>query len=367
MAQTRHTMKKIFLSFALLLSFTGAVFAQTSMLATLSHEGEITVFYGANALKEAHAVAQHGDAITLSSGSFNATNITKAITLRGAGMEIDTLKNTYPTIINSDFSILIGDNVSEKLTIEGIYSDGNITISNGLNNASFLKNILGSIKYTASGDTIQYQNNRYIHCKVVDNFIAPDNSDNSSFSFTNSYICSIENNNCNSIFTNCIINNSYFSSYSVNNRNISNLSYCTFYNCILIGSSNTSASSGKNILDSTNQAYNCIATNIFAINCTNSNNNTFYNIPNQTNSCIESKTSVFKSFNLTYKDDETFELVDNIKTKYTGTDGTEIGIHGGSLPFSPTPTNPQITKCNVASRSTADGKLSVDIEVKAGE
>lgn len=366
MAQTRHTMKKIFLSLALLLSFTGAVFAQTSMLATLSHEGEITVFYGANALKEAHAVAQHGDAITLSSGSFNATNITKAITLRGAGMEIDTLKNTYPTIINSDFSILIGDNVSEKLTIEGIYSDGNITISNGLNNASFLKNILGSIKYTASGDTIQYQNNRYIHCKVVDNFIAPDNSDNSSFSFTNSYICSIENNNCNSIFTNCIINNSHYDSYSSNNHNIKDLTYCTFYNCILIGTTDISSNS-INILHSTNQAYNCIATNILSSNCSITSTNTFYNISNQTNSCIQSIKSVFKSFNLTYKDDETFELVDNIKTIYTGTDGTEIGIHGGSLPFSPTPTNPQITKCNVASRSTADGKLSVDIEVKAGE
>lgn len=329
MAQTRHTMKKIFLSFALLLSFTGAVFAQTSMLATLSHEGEITVFYGANALKEAHAVAQHGDAITLSSGSFNATNITKAITLRGAGMEIDTLKNTYPTIINGDFSILIGDNVSEKLTIEGIYSDGNITISNGLNNASFLKNILGSIIYTASGDTIQYQNNRYIHCKVVDNFKAPDNSDNSSFSFTNSYICSIENNNCNSIFTNCIINNNVSST----SKYIRDLKYCTFYNCILIGNSSTS---NYNILHTTSQAYNCIATNITSNNCaTNYIANTFYNIPNQTNSCILSITSVFKSFNLTYKDDETFELVDNIKTKYTGTDGTEIGIHGGSLPPSP--------------------------------
>lgn len=366
MAQTRHTMKKIFLSLALLLSFTGAVFAQTSMLATLSHEGEITVFYGANALKEAHAVAQHGDAITLSSGSFNATNITKAITLRGAGMEVDTLKNTYPTIINGNFSILIGDSVSKKLTIEGIYSNYAITISNGLNNASFLKNRLKYITYTASDSTTKYQNNRYIHCKVVNNFKAPDNSVNSSFSFTNSYICSIENNDCNSIFTNCIIKNSFSSSTTSSSYAIYDLSYCTFYNCILIGRE-SGVTSSVNKLHSTNQAYNCIATNITSDNCLNSNSNTFYNIPNQTNSCIQSITSVFKSFNLTYKDNETFELIDNIKTKYTGTDGTEIGIHGGSLPFSPTPTNPQITKCNVASRSTADGKLSVDIEVKAGE
>ena len=108
MAQTRHIMKKIFLSLLLLLASTGAIIAQSSMLATLSHEGEITVFYGSDALKDAHAVAQHGDAITLSSGSFNAVDITKAITLRGAGMAIDTLKNTYPTIINGSFNIMVG-------------------------------------------------------------------------------------------------------------------------------------------------------------------------------------------------------------------------------------------------------------------
>lgn len=362
-------MKKIFLSLALLLSFTGAVFAQTSMLATLSHEGEITVFYGANALKEAHAVAQHGDAITLSSGSFKATNITKAITLRGAGMEVDTLKNTYPTIINGDFSILIGDSVSKKLTIEGIYSNYVITISNGLNNASFLKNRLKTIQYeTAQGDTKQYKNNRFIHCKIVEHFWGPSYSSSKSMSFSNCYIRSINNNSCNSIFTNCIIyndatTNAHSSSNYISSLNGS-LQYCTFYNCTLIGNSGTS---NYNILHTTSLAYNCIATNITSSNCSNSSTNTFYNIPNQTNSCIQSITSVFKSFNLTYKDDETFELVDNIKTIYTGTDGTEIGIHGGSLPFSTTPTNPQITKCNVASRSTADGKLSVDIEVKAGE
>ena len=358
MAQTRHTMKKIFLSLALLLSFTGAVFAQTSMLATLSHEGEITVFYGANALKEAHAVAQHGDAITLSSGSFKATNITKAITLRGAGMEVDTLKNTYPTIINGDFNIEIGDSVSKQLTVEGIYNNFTITVKNGLNNATFIKNRLKYIAYTASDSTTKYQNNRYIHCKVVYGFFVSKNSVNSSFSFTNSYINSLNNYSNNSIFTHCIIDNRSITIA------INDIKYCTFYNCILIGISGTS---NYNILQSTNLAYNCIATNINSSNCLNSSTNTFYNIPNQTNSCIPSITSVFKSFNLTYKDDETFELVDNIKTKYTGTDGTEIGIHGGLLPFSPTPTNPQITKCNVASRSTADGKLSVDIEVKAGE
>ena len=53
--------------------------------------------------------------------------------------------------------------------------------------------------------------------------------------------------------------------------------------------------------------------------------------------------------------------------KYLGSDGTEVGMYGGSLPFDPTPTNPQITKCTVSPKSTADGKLSVEIEVSSAK
>lgn len=63
-------------------------------------------------------------------------------------------------------------------------------------------------------------------------------------------------------------------------------------------------------------------------------------------------------------EDNTFGKLTTAAKKYLGSDGTEVGIYGGNLPFDATPTNPQITKFNVASKTTADGKLSVDIEVK---
>lgn len=65
-----------------------------------------------------------------------------------------------------------------------------------------------------------------------------------------------------------------------------------------------------------------------------------------------------------FKEGTFYQLTDEAK-KYIGDDGTEVGIYGGSLGFDPTPTNPQITKFNVAPKTTADGKLSVDIEVNA--
>ena len=69
----------------------------------------------------------------------------------------------------------------------------------------------------------------------------------------------------------------------------------------------------------------------------------------------------------TFTDDETFELTDEAKTTLLGLDGTQVGIYGGNMPFSATTTNPQITRCNVAAKSTADGKLSVDITVSVPE
>ena len=66
-------------------------------------------------------------------------------------------------------------------------------------------------------------------------------------------------------------------------------------------------------------------------------------------------------------DVENLELLDEVKSNYIGTDSTEIGIYGGLYPYSPITTGPQITKCNVAPRASADGKLSIEIEVKAGE
>ena len=61
------------------------------------------------------------------------------------------------------------------------------------------------------------------------------------------------------------------------------------------------------------------------------------------------------------------DLTDEAKATYLGTDGTPVGMYGGPMPFDLTPTYPQITKMNVASKTTADGKLSVDIELSTAK
>ena len=105
-----YNMKKLFLTLVLSIVSFGASFAQSSLVATLSHEGSTTAFYGAEALGNALNAAQNGDVITLSSGSFAAKNISKGVTIRGAGMSVGE-NGALPTVLQGGF-IINTDNVT---------------------------------------------------------------------------------------------------------------------------------------------------------------------------------------------------------------------------------------------------------------
>lgn len=334
----------------MLLSLSAAcVFAQSSLIATLSHEGEITAFYGSNALKDAHRAAVHGDAITLSSGSFAATDITKAVTLRGAGMQLDTVNNVLPTTIIGDFAIQIADTVTKKLTVEGIYHNHQITVKGHLEGARFIKNRFKEFDvYSGSPSSGKIVNSSFLHCKITELFDIYQGCD---VFLNNCYVCGLSSDHTTSSvqFLNSVV--------QIKDRYISSNKNIVLYNCIFIGP--YLAGYDTDYLSSSCVAYNCVA-----MNCLN--NNFFKNIPNTTNR-MSTFQAVFKNFTGTYYDNTTFELTDEAKGKFLGTDGTQVGIFGGNFPFDPTTSNPHITKCNVAAKSTADGKLSVDIEVNGAE
>ena len=116
-------------------------FAQSSVLATLSHEGEISTFYGVTALKSAVEAAENGDVITLSSGQFNAVDISKTITLRGAGMSVstDSINSHEATIIQGAFTISQADTIEGRIVMEGLYFGQAVSYEGVLKNAQFLK------------------------------------------------------------------------------------------------------------------------------------------------------------------------------------------------------------------------------------
>lgn len=73
-----------------------------------------------------------------------------------------------------------------------------------------------------------------------------------------------------------------------------------------------------------------------------------------------------ESLDKIFKEDGFYELTDEA-LQYKGSDGRQVGIHGGALGFDPVPAVPQIVRFDVSSKTTADGKLSVDIELESAE
>lgn len=326
-------MKKFIVLFvAVMAMFATTAKAQSSLLATLNHEGTISTFYGTNALQQAHAAAADGDVITLSSGTFQSVNITKAVTLRGAGMVLDAATQTEPTVLANEFSINISDETTQRLTIEGIYTNQTVNI-NKLKNAMFLKD---RFRYFSFPGSAYGKDLTFIHCRITESYYGTNYSNNSAV-FQN---CIVRNmNGKNYIFNNCLF-------LETMNNHCSNSEY---RNCIILGSTNT---------DLTSTYYN----NLYC----KYNATVKFNVTNNTNVEVAKDNEAIKNL-FGYSDDNEYKLTEAAKALIKGTDGTEVGIYGGSLPYDPTPTNPQISKFNVAAKTTADGKLSVDIEVKSAE
>ena len=226
--------------------------------------------------------------------------------------------------------------MTERLTIEGVYSNQKISIVK-LKNAMFLKDRMRHIYISDYGKDLTF-----IHCRIVYRYEGNSNSNNSA------------------TFQNCIVSGIYGENY-------------IFHNSIIRGESN-----GVNISLCYNSEFkNCIIANGLSNDAPR--NSTYYNnlfigaganylasIPNSTNVIVNRDDDKIKNL-LNYSDDNDYKLTDDAKAIMKGSDGTEVGLYGGSLPYDPTPTNPQISKFNVAAKTTADGKLSVDIEVKSAE
>lgn len=346
-------MKK-FVFFCLSVILTTTVFAQ-QQLATLLHNDSIRVFYGTGALQSAHAAAVNGDVITLSGGSFNSVNITKAVTIRGAGMYPDTIAQTSPTILIGDFTITVPQDSNYWLTLEGLYHSQTVKYQT-LYNPVFIKCFFNRITYNNSS-TERMNNARVINCiikewgnKTEGNVWVAVNTQ-----FYNSVILNGLDNGCNDQLINCVAKIDNYP--STNNGNIHYLDNKTIINSI--------------VYDNSYDGYNNGVTsfNSIGINTYTSYGSTFsyydissaggvHNLHNYT-----SYAQVFKTFRGTYSDGIDFHLQDNIATTILGTDSTQVGIYGGQCPFDPSVRNPLIGKANVGRTTTAQGKLEVDIEV----
>lgn len=326
-------MKKLLLSFVALVCATVS-YAQQQLVATLTHGDEITMFYGTYAYSNAMNAAVDGDVINLSGGNFQACTINKAVSLRGTGVEAE-----YPTYILGNCDINIPANCTGHLTMEGLRFSSALSLKGTLKDAYFFKNIFSQVVINSNS---QVTNSMFVNSRI--NYFYMYGSDSPvSCQFMNSIVNDVyvtNNSNLSANFINCV----------VMAQNLNSISYSTFLNCILVRTQNWATP-----LPSTSSAFNCVAV------CSGSDWNAFNDISAGQNNCCVNDLSIFTD------SDYGKDLTDEAKATYLGSDGTPVGMYGGPLPFDLTPTYPQITKMNVASKTTADGKLSVDIEVSAAQ
>lgn len=302
--------------------------AQSSQMATLLHDGSITNYYSATAFINALDAAVDGDVISLSSGSFTGKDINKNISIRGVGFTVQGYnENENPTILTGNFTITNPISEKNQLTIEGIINNGTMYLSSP-GGFTALKCQFAKIY---SYDLQEPTDVSFIHC-VIDDI----NTSNTSKSFTLNIINSVLRNVKISSHTNV----QYTNSVAIMDQTVSN---STVTNSILTLNKTSN-------LNNTSLGNSCHVTNSIIIGCEKSY------ATGSGNKHLPAGTQVFS-------DGRFYELNGEYKD-FKGIDGTEVGIHGGNMPFTPITSRPRITKFNVSGKTTSDGKLSVEIEVK---
>lgn len=354
-------MKKLLLIIvAVMTSVIGATGQEAS--AVLTHGTTTKTFSGYNALRNAYKEAASGDLITLSSGSFGAVDTIKvAVTIRGAGMETDTVYHTQPTLLVGNIVLNMSSTEQNHFQLEGVChsGEGYLYYRGNVKNAKFIKCRLYSIRAATymNGDT-QYgytiKDATFMHCRIVKEVTCWSNS---SMTFINCYVCHPQTWNTASSamnFRNCVIWPKHDeSAQNTTNRygDYSHLYGSTLVNCVicLIGSST--------FYYNDNTSYNyCL----------------FYpETPSKVNKAISYNnwysgdlTKIFTSFTGTYSDAQDFYLTTSIKNTCKDEFGREIGLYGGSFPYSPRVAGPHIKQMQVSPRSTGDGKLNVKMKIE---
>ncbi len=338
-------MKKLFSIFVALV----AVMSLNAQLqiATLSSGDSIQTFYGIDALQSAYDAASDGDVITLSAGEFKSvTWLSKSLTLRGAGMGTLSKKDS----VQQDRTIIRNECFINKsnITIEGIHFIDKAEVNDG-ENVQLIKCQFIELRFWNG------KNPSIIHCfahKFSSNIGAVcvssylKNYEAITYAMATTLVnCVVEVYNPIDALKNDYITNSII--IATNSEDTSN-NYTqnhAIYNSLWVG---------------TISEHGVIYQGPLAEKKTNIPANDYY-IETPFVSAYEQNNHVFSGDSV-FVEGTFYELTEAAK-QYKGTDGKELGIYGGNLPFDATPSVPQITKFDVAPKTDADGKLSVTIEI----
>lgn len=309
--------------------------AQDIQLVTVQHGSEMQAFYGPDGFKNAMAAAQKGDVISLSGGNFNSATIDKAVIIQGAGYVQDVPNNRYKTLFIGDVNVNLPEGES-GLYIEGICTYNNFNIQGNVASMSIVRCLMTNNVEVKS----ESNNLTFLHCRINNLKLTGVSHSTLVRNCAIEYFYGSNSNTEDGVAENCVF-------YRFENNSVIHF---VFKNCIIIGMPSESVQN--------TYFYNIINTywgrgigNAVQEGNVNSNTN------------IDSfRSKYFGDSKANYQ--SALTLTEEGK-KHKGQDGTEVGIHGGSMPFTDVPSTPQITQKTVAPQSDANGKLAVKFVIEA--
>lgn len=309
-------------------------------VATLQHNGEISVFYGGNAFVDAYNAAENGDVITLSVGNFQWCDIIKCIIIHGAGARQDEMVNERTqTVFLGEHSINCFGSETEHLIVEGVYFSDKVKY-NDMYYAEFFRCNFSNIYRLGS-----MSGSKFINCRIGSMAVYP--SVNvylfNSIVFSLSSIHAYQPTEANVIAYNSFI--------ALSNQNQAESSI--FYNCVVAGNTYYAPGSNCTFINTVmvkNGFPGSLLQSAFNRDCLE----------------VDELSQVFVDYTGDFNNEQ-FILQDEITNSIQGNDGTEVGIYGGMYPFTDRPVYMIMRHCTVGNRTTDDGHLSVDIEVVTEE
>lgn len=307
----------------------------------------VQIIKGNTALVTAYSAAQSGDTLYLSGGSFTPpANFDKKLMIFGAGHYVDSTLATGKTFINGNFTL---DENADLFYLEGVEITGNVTFStnHSVNNV-IIKRCKINGTFNALGDLSNPTSNLSLIGNVLMNRLTLENIQNS-------------------LLSNNIISNTFQSSYGnmISNNIVMGFIWGSSMDYLFSGNNNTL---NNNIFLWEGYAANVAGSgNVF--------NNNLYVEPSPdygaTATSSGNYTGILQADIFVNQIGTVFNYAHDYHlqapTSYLGTDGSQVGIYGGTFPYKEgaVPLNPHIQFKNIAPTTNANGDLQIQIQVGA--
>ena len=316
-------MKKTIYAIAMMLMTGISAFSQTEDTKVILQSGAATTIYDGTNISTAIGAAKKGDILYLSEGTYDSFTIDKEILVRGVG------ENTW---IEGDVTISIPNNATlTQAVLEGVNVSGTINITQPATNLIIRNTKVMDVKVNGA-----LSNGLIDRCWITGTFNMNNNTDDTTVKNSKVYMISagsLTYNKC--TFLNCNIGDRM----NVNTAAV-------FTNCIIGSYYHLSELWGLGTMESS----------VFT--------NTLFNTYNGSIGSSSSQTNCYSIYDYYGAcDQNTLESRYDL-SEYRGTDGTEVGIYGGTTPFTLDPQVAKVTESTFTVDTDAK-KLTVKLKVAA--